>query len=119
MSEKLNKAYLAFKRSRGRLAADALIAKHGGDGGIDSVPAAQRDALRAAFKRGLPAHVTTLKMAMQEQALNGQPEDDSPAAQTQRAARERVARDAASIEAGALDPVAIYAKWNSAKRRAE
>ena len=50
--EALHQAFLAFRREHGMPAAHELIRKFGGDGGLDSVPAENRDDLLAAFEAG-------------------------------------------------------------------
>jgi len=51
----LQQAFLAFRRANGAEDARALIAKHGGDITLSSVPESNWQALHADFKGGAPS----------------------------------------------------------------
>jgi len=55
----LQQAFLAFRRANGAEDARALIAKHGGDITLSSVPESNWQALHADFKGGAPSNMQT------------------------------------------------------------
>jgi hypothetical protein len=68
--DELHQAFLAYRREHGMNAARALIAAHGGDVSLDSVPNERREALFEVFTSGdvacATAHATSKPKTLAE-----------------------------------------------------